>query len=62
MTVNGNNSGQPDRGNADALPAAWRDFIRFCRELKFGEIEMLKIQDGVPVCAEQTTRKIRFGA
>ncbi|MEO8024963.1 MAG: hypothetical protein ABI823_00735 [Bryobacteraceae bacterium] len=43
------------------LPAAWRDFIRYCRELGHGEIDQLKIQDGVPVLAEITRKKVRFG-
>jgi len=44
------------------LPAAWRDFIRYCREMRFGEIERLNIQDGQPVLAEVTRKKIKFGA
>jgi hypothetical protein len=43
-----------------SLPPAWREFIRFCRDLRHGEIERLNIQDGVPVLAEVITRKIRF--
>ena len=46
--------------NANVLPPAWREFIRFCRDLRHGEIERLSIQDGVPVLAEVTTRKIKF--
>jgi hypothetical protein len=44
-----------------ALPEAWREFIRFCRDLKHGDIERLSIQDGVPVLAEMTRKKVRFG-
>lgn len=43
-----------------SIHPAWREFIRYCRELRFGEIERLIIQDGVPVLAEQTTKKIKF--
>ena len=46
--------------NEHVLPPAWREFIRFCRDLRHGEIERLSIQDGVPVLAEVTTRKIKF--
>ena len=46
--------------NENVLPPAWREFIRFCRDLRHGEIERLSIQDGVPVLAEVTTRKIKF--
>jgi len=46
---------------AQALHPAWREFIRFCLELRFGEIERLSIQDGLPVLAEVTKRKVKFG-
>jgi hypothetical protein len=39
---------------------AWNAFIRYCTELKHGEIEILKIQDGLPVLAEVTTKKVKF--
>ncbi len=42
------------------LPPAWRDFIRFCQELRFGELERLAIQDGAPVMAEITVKKVKF--
>ena len=43
-----------------ALHPAWQAFLRYCRELGHGEIERLKIQDGLPVLAEVTTRKVKF--
>jgi hypothetical protein len=42
------------------LHPAWIAFLRFCRELKHGEIERLAIQDGLPVLAEMTKKKIKF--
>jgi len=42
------------------LPPAWKGFVRFCEELQFGEIERLKIQDGLPVLAEVTKKKVKF--
>ena len=42
------------------LPSAWREFIRYCRDLRHGEIERLSIQDGLPVLAEVTKKKIKF--
>ena len=45
---------------ADRLHPAWVAFIRHCRELGFGEISQLKIQDGLPVMAEETKRKVKF--
>jgi hypothetical protein len=43
------------------LHPAWQDFLGYCEQLQFGEIEKLKIQDGLPVLAEVTTKKVRFG-
>jgi len=39
---------------------AWRAFFRYCQELGHGEIERLKIQDGLPVLAEVVKEKIKF--
>jgi hypothetical protein len=50
----------PRGGEEQALSPAWREFIRFCRELRHGDIERLSIQDGVPVLAEVTTKKVKF--
>jgi hypothetical protein len=36
--------------------------MRYCSELGHGEIEKLKIQDGLPMVAEVTTRKIKFSS
>jgi hypothetical protein len=44
----------------EQLHASWREFIRYCGELHHGEIEVLKIQDGVPVFAEVTKKKVKF--
>lgn len=45
---------------ATPLHPAWLAFIRHCQELQFGEISQLKIQDGIPVLAEETTKKVKF--
>ena len=39
---------------------AWLSFVRFCEEMGHGEIERLKIQDGLPVLAEVTSKKVKF--
>ena len=44
-----------------SLHPAWLAFIRFCAQLEFGDIERLKIQDGLPLIAELTTKKVKFG-
>lgn len=45
---------------AAGLHPAWLLFIRHCQQLGFGEISQLKIQDGVPVMAEEIKKKIKF--
>ena len=34
--------------------------MHFCRDLQYGEIERLSIQDGLPVLAEVARKKIKF--
>jgi len=43
-----------------SLHPAWRALIRYCSDMKHGEIDRLKIQDGLPVIAEVTRQKIKF--
>ena len=50
---------QTDRAKPAVHPS-WLRLIQFCAELGYGEIEKLKIQDGLPMLAEVTTRKIKF--
>jgi hypothetical protein len=51
--------GTVSRAGAE-LPPAWLEFIRFCADLRHGEIERLSIQDGLPVIAEVTKKKVKF--
>ena len=46
---------------SEEVPGVWLAFIRYCRQMGFGEIEKVRIQDGVPVLAEVATRKVKFG-
>ncbi|HET9743253.1 MAG TPA: hypothetical protein VFQ00_10925 [Terriglobales bacterium] len=61
-----NNAREPSRNGAPAtavaapLHPAWIAFIRHCAEMGYGEIERLKIQDGIPVLVEVSRHKIRF--
>ena len=41
---------------------AWQRLMHYCAELGHGEIEKLKIQDGLPMAAEVTTRKVKFSS
>jgi len=47
-------------GIASQIHPAWLRLIKYCADLGHGEIEKLKIQDGLPMVAEITTRKIKF--
>ena len=47
------------RAGADVHPA-WVRLMRYCAELGHGEIEKLKIQDGVPVIADVIREKVKF--
>ncbi len=38
----------------------WYSFIKYCEELEYGEIEKLKIQDGLPMLAEEVKKKVKF--
>jgi hypothetical protein len=42
------------------LHPAWTAFVRYCTELQYGEIELLKIQDGLPVLAEVIKKRVKF--
>jgi hypothetical protein len=46
--------------NERLVHPAWLRLMRFCSELGHGEIAKLKIQDGLPVIADVTTRKVKF--
>lgn len=43
-----------------SIHPAWHAFIDYCTDLQYGEIELLKIQDGLPVLAEVVRKKIKF--
>ena len=51
------NSKRPTNRN---LHPSWSAFIKYCFDLEHGEIETLKIQNGLPVLAEITRKKIKF--
>lgn len=49
------------KGSDGQIHPMWLEFVRFCEKLQHGEIERLRIQDGLPILAEVTTRKVKFG-
>lgn len=46
--------------DAEQKREKWEKFIRFCEKLDFGEIDKLKIQNGVPFIAEKVVTRIKF--
>jgi len=54
--------GASDNRTSASVHPAWLRLIRYCAEVGHGEIEKLKIQDGLPMTAEVTTRKIKFSS
>jgi hypothetical protein len=55
---------QPGRAAEEkaALHPAWLALIRLCEKLQFGELEKIRIQNGLPMTAEVVREKVRFGS
>jgi hypothetical protein len=51
---------EPNRRVVQEVSHEWARLMEFCRELGHGEIERLKIQDGVPVIADIIREKVKF--
>jgi hypothetical protein len=50
----------PENRSNGAVHPAWLRLMRYCAELGHGEIEKLKIQDGLPVIADVVREKVQF--
>lgn len=37
------------------------EFIDFLKEIKFGEVYKIQVQDGIPIYAETAFKRIKFG-
>lgn len=48
------------KGRLIRIHPVWYSFIKYCETLGYGEIEKLKIQDGLPLIAEEVKKKIKF--
>lgn len=48
------------QGRLVRIHPVWHSFIKYCESLGYGEIEKLKIQDGLPMLAEEVKKKIKF--
>ena len=49
------------REDENTIHPAWRELMSLCARLGYGEIERLKIHDGLPVMAELTRQKVKLG-
>ena len=49
------------RASGDGLHPAWRELMSLCERMGYGEIERLKIHDGLPALAEITRQKVKLG-
>lgn len=38
----------------------WFSFIKYCETLRYGEIQKLRIENGLPTGAEEVKKKIKF--
>jgi hypothetical protein len=47
-------------GGLTYIHPAWYAFIKYCETLRYGEIDKIKIQDGLPMIAEEVKKKIKF--
>ncbi len=45
---------------ASQVHPAWLRLMEYCADLGHGEIERLKIHDGLTMVAEITTKKVKF--
>ena len=61
--MNGNHRGAGKKAEAARLVYVhpiWYSFVKYCEALEYGEIEKLKIQDGLPVAADRVLKKTKF--
>lgn len=61
--MNRNNRESKKKGESARLiylHPIWYAFIKYCETLDFGEIDSLKIQNGLPVSAEMAMKKTKF--
>lgn len=47
---------------SNGLHPTWEALIRICERLQFGELEKVRIQNGLPMTVEVVRTKIRLGS
>lgn len=59
--ANGRNGDAPqERAARVTLHPSWEALIRYCEKLQFGELEKVRIQNGLPMTVEVIRTKVRF--
>ncbi len=55
-----NPNAEVQAGKLIRVHPVWYSFIKYCEAIKNGEIEKLKVQNGLPMLAEEVKKKIKF--
>ena len=50
----------PTSRTSAVVHPAWERLMQYCADLGYGEIEKLRIQDGMPVMADIVREKVKF--
>lgn len=48
--------------HSNGLHPTWEALIRLCEKLQFGELEKVRIQNGLPMTVEVVRTKMRLGS
>lgn len=59
-TVRGKDGKEDSSPMIGNVHPAWVALIRHCQKMGHGEIERIKIQDGIPVLIEKSVEKIKL--
>ena len=51
---------RPAATRTEQIAEEWTRLIEYCRQLGYGEIEKLKIHNGVPVIADVVRERVKF--
>jgi len=60
MITNSQNQDHKQSWSTTGVHPAWIALIRYCQTMGHGEIERIKIQDGVPVLIEKSVERIKL--
>ena len=49
-----------EKATSSDIHPAWLNLIQYCKELQYGELTSVQIQNGLPVLAEYVKKKVKF--